>query len=59
MAISTSARPPSAWMTILISPSYMHTEALRMISGGSPSFFRVIFIWLEASPAWTRSPPST
>ena len=38
MPTSTSTRPPSAWMTILISPSYMHTEALRMISGGSPSF---------------------
>ena len=56
---STSTRPPSAWMTMLISPSYMQMEARRMASAGSPSFFNVIFILLEASPAWIRSPPST
>ena len=59
MAISTSARPPSAWITMLISPSYMQMAARRMVSWGRSSFLRAIFILLEASPAPIRSPPST
>ena len=59
MSTSTSAWPPLAWMTMLISPSYMQMDARRITSGGSPSFLRAIFILLEASPAPIRSPPST
>ena len=35
-AISTSISPPPAWMTILISPSYMAIATFRMISGANP-----------------------
>ena len=56
---STRAVPPLAWMTMLISPSYIQTDTRRMTAGSSPSLRRDCFTAEDASPARLRSPPST
>ena len=55
----TSATPPPAWMTMLISPSYIAIETRRTISGDSPSSLRFFFTSTDALPAEVKSLPFT
>ena len=50
--------PPSAWITILISPSYMAIAVFRIAALSTPSIFRRFFTALLASPARVKSLPS-
>jgi len=49
--ISTLILPPSAWMTILISPSYMQMATLRMTAESTPAIRSFFLTSPEASPA--------
>ena len=57
--ISTVISPPFAWITILISPSYMAMATLRTASGLMPSCFSFPFTSLLASPARVKSSAET